>query len=340
MKGKRAFIGFDGFVDTIASVVDHCTESGKVYIATIGNFGQRILDASGKSTNIELDVTRKKIGGNGPILSAALRELGVSTTYIGTIDHEIFAKFSVENGGISIGRPGETRALEFNDGKILLGEMHDVAKVNIDMILRRVGKVRFIETVSGCDLLCFVNWTMMTGLNGILEFLLGEAEIGGKILFFDLADPAKRGEEAIRSVCHLIGNFSERNRVILGLNLREAAQLLAAIGGDSQLSETRSDLLHVAGEIGKSLGIHACFIHANTMSAGYDGAAAFVTGYFSQCPKISTGAGDHFNAGFLVEYVDSFNLQAALHSGSAVAKYYVDNAISPQPMHVQQTRMD
>jgi sugar/nucleoside kinase (ribokinase family) len=76
------------------------------------------------------------------------------------------------------------------------------------------------------------------------------------------------------------------------------------------------------------------------MAAGYNGTAALAGGYFSPHPKISTGAGDHFNGGFLSEYADSFDLQAALHAGSAAAKYYVDNASSPGILQVRQTRLD
>ncbi|MDR1256019.1 MAG: hypothetical protein LBJ94_03820 [Puniceicoccales bacterium] len=338
MSIKGAFIGFDGFVDRIIRVIDHWGSGGKVHVDSIGDFGRKILAASGKSTNIELESICEKIGGNGPLLSEALRKLGTKTIYVGTIGHEIFDKFAADNNAISIGQPGKSQALEFNDGKVIFGEMCDVAKVDLDLILRHVGRQKFIETLRACDLLCFVNWTMLTKLNGILEFVLGEVG-AGKIFFFDLADPAKRTADDIRSICTLIGNFSELGKVILGANLREAAQILAALGKDEQAEETRESMTNAAKIIGESIGIEACFVHANTMAAGYDGTSACVNGYFSPHPKISTGAGDHFNAGFLQEYVATFNLSMALHGGSAAAKYYVDNAMAPSLTQVKQMRL-
>ncbi|MDR3274150.1 MAG: carbohydrate kinase family protein [Puniceicoccales bacterium] len=339
MKSKRAFIGFDGFVDTIIRVVDYHDDSGKVYINSIGDFGRRILDASGKSTNIEFETVCKKIGGNGPLLSEALRKFGVDTTYIGTIDHEIFSKFSADNNATSIGRPGETQALEFGDGKIILGEMYSVAEIDLGCILQHIGGQNFIETLHSCDLMCFVNWTMLTKLNGILEFILDEMVGEGKIFFFDLADPAKRTVADIRSICDIMGKFNKLGKVILGVNLKEAARLLSVLGGNEQVSEARESIASAAKMIREDVGIHACFVHANTMAAGYDGTSAFVDGYFSPHPKISTGAGDHFNAGFLSEYIGNSDILAALHSGSATARYYVDNADSPNVAQMQQARL-
>jgi hypothetical protein len=159
-----------------------------------------------------------------------LRKLGVDTTYIGTIDHEIFSKFSADNNAISIGRPGETQALEFSDGKIILGEMHDVAEVDLGCILQHLSRQNFIETLHLCDLMCFVNWTMLTKLNSILEFILDQMVGEGKISFFDLADPAKRTVADIRSICHIMGKFNELGKVILGVNLNKLLAYYPCLG--------------------------------------------------------------------------------------------------------------
>ncbi|MDR0595703.1 MAG: carbohydrate kinase family protein [Puniceicoccales bacterium] len=338
MKKKQVFIGFDGFIDTILHAIDYRDGDNEIYIDSIGDFGRRILDASGKSTNIELKTVCKKIGGNGPLLSEALRKLDFNTTYIGTIEHEIFSQFSRDNGAMAIGQPGETQALEFSDGKIIFGEMHGVAKVDLTCILKHVGRQKFSEVLRSCNLACFVNWTMLTNLNGILEFILDE--IGsGKAFFFDLADPAKRTEADIRSICAIMGKFNALGPVILGVNLKEAGHILSALGKSNSVAEERESMGTAAKIIRESIGISACFVHANTMSVGYDGNHSFAEGYFSQHPKISTGAGDHFNGGFLNEYTKAFDLAAALHSGSAAAKYYVENAAPPTATQIQQMRL-
>ena len=52
-------------------------------------------------------------------------------------------------------------------------------------------------------------------------------------------------------------------------------------------------------------------------------------GPFVQQPKISTGAGDHFNAGFCLGRVLGFGLEESLCTGVATSGYYVRTAESP-----------
>jgi sugar/nucleoside kinase (ribokinase family) len=46
-------------------------------------------------------------------------------------------------------------------------------------------------------------------------------------------------------------------------------------------------------------------------------------------PKISTGAGDHFNAGFCLGRVLGLSLEESLCTGVGTSGYYVRTAISP-----------
>ena len=52
-------------------------------------------------------------------------------------------------------------------------------------------------------------------------------------------------------------------------------------------------------------------------------------GPFVQQPRISTGAGDHFNAGFCLGRVLGFSLEESLCAGVATSGYYVRSAQSP-----------
>ena len=56
---------------------------------------------------------------------------------------------------------------------------------------------------------------------------------------------------------------------------------------------------------------------------------AWFSGPFVQQPKISTGAGDHFNAGFCLGRVLGFSLVESLCVGVATSGYYVRTAESP-----------
>ena len=64
-------------------------------------------------------------------------------------------------------------------------------------------------------------------------------------------------------------------------------------------------------------------------AAAIAGDSATFQGPFVQQPKISTGAGDHFNAGFCLGRVLGLGLQESLCAGVATSGYYVRTAQSP-----------
>jgi sugar/nucleoside kinase (ribokinase family) len=55
-----------------------------------------------------------------------------------------------------------------------------------------------------------------------------------------------------------------------------------------------------------------------------------VVGPFTAKPKITTGAGDHFNAGFCVGRMLGLDLAASLQIGVATSGFYVRQAKSPR----------
>src|SRR5947207_15196505 len=88
LRELNALIGFDGFVDEIIAVVDKRQSFDRCEtLATIEEFGQKILSAAGQSSNYELVVKQMKLGGNGPIMANALASLGVGVTYIGNVGY-------------------------------------------------------------------------------------------------------------------------------------------------------------------------------------------------------------------------------------------------------------
>src|SRR5687768_9004624 len=94
-----SLIGFDGFIDTIYHAVD-TRQSATEYtrIPTLEAFGQRIVAAAGKSTNVEIVPQDVKLGGNGPIMANAMASAGVPVTYCGMTGypnvHDVFREFA------------------------------------------------------------------------------------------------------------------------------------------------------------------------------------------------------------------------------------------------------
>ena len=62
---------------------------------------------------------------------------------------------------------------------------------------------------------------------------------------------------------------------------------------------------------------------------GRKAGSAGVECFFNASPKITTGAGDHFNAGFVAAVLAGIAPTSALLIGGATSGYYVRTAISP-----------
>ena len=339
LAGRRAVIGLDGFVDEIIAVVDkrHSLEAYDE-IDTIATLGQKVAAAAGKSTNFELVVKRMKLGGNGPIMANALAAAGVGVTYVGAVGHPtihpVFQEMAEHATVISLGDPGHTDALEFADGKVMLGKYtREMSEVNWDNLVARVGTDRWRELLDGADLVGMVNWVMLPFLGQIWERSL---EMGvpnrrgkGRILFIDLCDPEKRTHADILHAMNTLTRYQEQVDVILGLNLKEASSIAEVIGVPVK-GDAEQQILDTARRIREKLNLNCVVVHprrgAAAATAGEHGS---FQGPFIQEPKISTGAGDHFNAGFCLGRVLGLNLDESLCVGTATSGYYVRTGVSP-----------
>ena len=338
LKSMKSLIGLDGFVDNIIAVVDKRQDADHYDpVKTIEHFGKKICAAAGQSSNYELVVTQQKLGGNGPIMANALASFGIDVTYIGNLGfpaiHPVFDEFAKRATCISIAEPGYTDALEFEDGKLMLGKHGTLGDVSWDNIISRVGEKKLKELVGQSRLVGMVNWTMLPHMSRIwaklLDDVIPNVERHERKFFVDLADPEKRTHEDILEALTLLTRFQDQVDVILGLNLKEAIEVADVLGLPGQ-DDPEKHIESMAVAIRKQLNLHCVVIHPRrgAAAATADESASFA-GPFVQQPKISTGAGDHFNAGFCLGRVIGLSLIESLCSGVATSGYYVRTAESP-----------
>ena len=337
---KTALVGLDGFVDKIVKPIANRFGQGDAFepIPTIEGFGQRILAAAGKSTNIEMFQEVEKLGGNGPILADALASQGFTTRYVGALGmplHPVFEKFAERTKAVSIGEPGITHALEFEDGKLMLGLMQDFDNITLQRVIDTMGEGAFLDAINRADLIALVNWTMLPNMTSLMEEMLtrvlpnlGPKE-SGRTFFFDLADPAKRTRGELKEVLAVIARFRSHGSVTLGLNLSEAHQVVEVLGLEA-VEDTADSLKAAASRIRTTLNLTCVVVHPRSGAAcsTRDG-AWHVEGPFCRNPKISTGAGDHFNAGFAAAQVLGLKPETSLAVAVATSGQYVRTARSP-----------
>lgn len=333
-----AFAGFDGFIDEIIHVVDK-REDAQQYtrLPSIASFAARIASASSKSTNIELVTQRTKLGGNGPIMAHALAQFGLRVTYVGNLGypaiHPVFSPLAEKAEVHSIAGACHTDALEFNDGKLLLGKTTQLNEITWPNIQTRFGRDKFAAKFNTAQLVAFLNWTMVPCMSEIWEALLKELcpilTGGRRLLFFDLADPAKRSANDLRHALDLISRFEQCFDVILGLNEKEAYEISSVLGinGSTSTPEALADL---GREIRARVPVHTIAIHPITYAlAVSEDTVSTAAGPHIPSPVITTGAGDHFNAGFCLGKLLGLDNELSLLTGVSTSGFYVRTGLTP-----------
>ncbi len=335
----RVMVGFDGFVDTILHVVKKRHSTARYdRLDRMGDFGQRIQEAAGLSANMEMVTQMQKLGGNGPIMAHALGAAGTAVTYIGNLGypslHPVFAEFARTAEVHSLAEPGYTDAIEFDDGKLMFGKHESLRDVNWKNLVEHLPEKQLLGIFARSQFIALVNWTMLTQMHGIFQKIVTALapKLKGpkRVLFFDLADPAKRSTEDIAEVLRQVSRFQKYFRVVLGLNFRESVQVGEVLGVRVPV-ETQDSVRAHAVRLRELLRIETVVIHPTQFAAAAsESSSACVEGPFTPKPKITTGAGDHFNAGFGVGCILGLDLAQSLQIGVASSGFYVRNAKSPR----------
>lgn len=337
--GTSAVIGFDGFVDEIVAVVEQRGVAALQTVADIASFAERIARAAGQSSNFELIVRHTKIGGNAPIMSDALAALGVKVTCVGALGypqlHPVFAELARRADVIGIADPAHTDALEFTDGKLMLGKLAPLEQITWENLLRRVGADQLEQLLAGARLIGMVNWTMIPQMSRIWAKLISDvlpelAQDARRMILIDLADPEKRTRDDLRYALKLLCRMNQFAGVTLGMNLKEAQLVCGVLGLSTPPLNDLEATARSAAQVREALKLDCCVIHPrNGAAAATSDASASLAGPFVRDPAISTGAGDHFNAGFMLGRLLDMPLEECLCTGVGTSGHYVRSRHSP-----------
>ena len=341
VRGTRGLLGFDGTVDVICHPVESRHGPGQNYEAfrSMASFGERVVAADGKSAIVELVERQRKIGGNGPIMAGALASVGMAVDYVGTLGDEqpdpAYEEFATRVAVRCLAPPAITHALEFPNGKLMLAELSSYQAMDSSTLRDRIGATGMKEMLESAQLVGLLNWSCLPGFESMLEWMRFEVlpmveANPERVVFFDLADPSMRSPDDLKSVLEVISGFSKHGRVVLGMNLNEAQHVAGALGLESPGDDPVSLRTALAG-IRASLGIDLALGHATSFAAFAGNASGeMIEGPYTTAPMITTGAGDHFNAGFCLGLVGGLEATDALTLGVVIAGYYVRHARAPR----------
>lgn len=328
----NVFVGFDGFIDNILRpVLERKDSKSFTPMTDIVTFANRIRSGSGKSINIEIVKERSSLGGNGPIMANSLIGLGNRVSIAGSFGKDrilpIFKPFTRKcKKAVSIGDPGITDAFEFNDGKVMFNHPQSVLDISWGTIIDKIGLDTLSDMIEKNSYFAFVNWTMIPGMNEIFSNLTAHIkEAGGerKTVYIDLTDPRKRSRSDLKECTERLLGMNEYADVILGLNESEAQQVAGVAGAGTEYH----DIKELAANIRLHLPLFAIVIHSIKQASvcAKQGSFIFSDPYTPE-PKLSTGAGDIFNAGFFAGFIAGLTLEECLVTGTMNSGYYVRNA--------------
>jgi hypothetical protein len=339
-KGKKVVAGFDGFIDQIARPIK---QSGggesPLYFRTIEEFGSYIAGQAHKSASIELDIAGSRIGGNMPNFSLAAAALGLNLTCVGMLSSGAVSGNSFDPSDspdaiapifrklpgklYSFAAAGTASALEFEDGKIFLAPRYPLERLPSPAFLE--------ERLAGAELVACLNWGELSFATALWRNMreaavrcFGEKpRSGGEVrFFFDLSDFSRRGDGEIEEVFSLMGDFSAAGTAALSLNLNEA-QLLS-----ERLFRGQPGPLPDA--IRRRYGIAEVIVHSHSgaLVSSQGSEICKINAAPAASPKISTGAGDNFNAAYAFASLMEFPIEDRLRFAMLYARAYVSEGRS------------
>ncbi len=340
LPGKRAVVGLDGFVDSIIRVVGRRdSQGGREFIPDIAAFAQRIGNAAGKSTAMELIVQQTKLGGNGPIMANALAALGLKLTYIGAVGaerglHPVFQPMADRGTVFPVCPAACTDALEFHDGKIMFQRMECLDHLDFAAIRHAVGPDRLVALLDDADFVALNHWASLPHMTAIWQALQDQVcprlAARPRQIFFDLADTEKRSAEDIRAALRTAAGFTRWYEASLGLNEKESEHIAQVLGCEPSEADPRQRVLRRAEAIQRATGLSTVAVHPLKFAAAASAdASALVDGPYTAKPLISTGAGDHFNAGYCLGRILGGDLEQSLELGVVASGFYVRSGESP-----------
>lgn len=332
--GGDVVFGFDGYVDNVREMGTNASSSENERITTLSELGDEIVTsaAADSSLAISWECHGKRTGGHVSHLSRAYQTLGFDPTLVGMCGDPILDIFEQEFAECtlhSLGDPGVTDAIEFNDGKLMLMENGGNATLDWETIQSRVGIETLVNEIDGAKLLGIGYWAvipeMASILDGLREMVFPKLADPPQHVLLDPANIREIDRELLESIVTATGHLAEEVDITVSANRYETAELAAVLG-----SNTSDELVADARVAFDSLDVDRFVGHSVTESVviSEDGTTSVRVNPIDS-PELTTSAGDHFNTGLSLGLVEGLPEDAAVVLGNALAREFVRTGETP-----------
>ncbi|MHA1338505.1 MAG: PfkB family carbohydrate kinase [Promethearchaeota archaeon] len=351
---KTVFLGFDGYLDSLYSLVRY-RESPEKWekMESMKEFAARINDAAGSSCNVERVLKKNLAGGFAPNTGRAMSHMGVNVIIAGAMGypniHELFLQYPDNVEHYSITNPGTTAAYEFDDGKVMTTDFGNINGITWDLIIERISRDKFIELLERSDAIGQGHWALVPNMTNFWQRLCEDifpniSNTKDKCFLVDAADMKKRRNKDIIDMLKMLQKVDEYMPAILAMNDKETADISRVLASkDSEFEKGRIteikelkdyyDFGLRANEVLNLSGIITHDPHFATITT--KNKHFWVTEGYTSKPKFTTAAGDHFTGGALVGLMCNLKPEEAIVIGNALTAIFVRTGVSVSAKQVK-----
>ena len=339
---KNCFLGFDGYVDSLYSLVQSRLSAKKwTRMESMKIFGDLLVDVAGSSANIERVLKKRIFGGFAPNTCRALNAFGVKIYLIAALGYPKLNEFYYQLPGvesISISNPGQTLGLEFDDGKVMITDFAPILNIDWQMILNNIKLDKFIQIIENSDIMGFGHWALIPNLNDIWQHFLDElfpsiSNLKNKIFFVDIADIRKRSRQDLLDLVKILQKIDQQVPVMLSANDLEAyflSKVLDSVKNFAPNQANSADYIDGGKRLNKEINLSYLVIHSphfatiSTLEDHY-----WISEGFTSKPKFTVGAGDYFHSGTVLGLSCDLKPPEAILMGNALTAIFIRTGNSP-----------
>jgi sugar/nucleoside kinase (ribokinase family) len=337
-----AFLGFDGYIDSLYSLVEHRIDSKEWRrMESMKTFGDLLINISGSSGSIERVLKKRIFGGFAPNTSRAMSTLGAHTYLVGALGVPKLNQFyerQINEKIYSITEPGETLGLEFDDGKIMITDFAPILSIDWRKLTQSISIEKMGALLDNSKILGFGHWALVPNLNEIWRHFIFDIfpslnNLESKLFFVDIADIRKRKSSDIKDLIKVLQEVETFMPVMLSVNDQEASLISKNLDNVKIIDPHNPgfvDYIEGGLNLNKEINISYFVIHSphfatiSTKNEHY-----WITEGFTSKPKYTVGAGDHFHTGVALGLSCNFSPMESILIGNALTAIFVRTGISP-----------
>ena len=272
-------------------------------------------------------------GGNATNTAYSLGKLGVNVRLItvsegvfSNILHDTFSNLPNVLVRVVKGRPGQTVALEFKNGRkntnIMLSDLGDISVFDVDRLNNEDW-----ESITKAGMVCIMNWAANYKGTDLALRVFNYAKQHKVKTFFAPADMSVRIDDFKD---FLKQAFDKELITILSINENELRFIEKILKLESMPRYySSSNIMMSAKKVSDLLSTRVDIHTAIGSSTAYNGSASYSPS-FNVNQNFATGAGDVWDAADIAAYLTGIDSNQRLFFANACAGYYISN-LQPEP---------